>query len=210
MLVFLDESGDPGMKLDKGSSELFVVALVVFSDYGEAQRCDDAIHAHRKASGLADNFEFHCGLNSPRQREAFLGVIQEFDFKSHVFALNKRKATGPGFQYKSPLYKWTAKTTFENARAFLDDAKVIIDGCGDRQFRRELTAYLRKHVNDSGTPRPTIREVVIQPSHKNNLLQVADYVASVSARALTGKRDGARLRRTYLQHREGSFRVWPP
>jgi hypothetical protein len=30
MLVFIDESGDPGFKLDGGSSPVFVAAMVIF------------------------------------------------------------------------------------------------------------------------------------------------------------------------------------
>lgn len=32
MLVFIDESGDPGLKIDAGSSKYFVVALIVVID----------------------------------------------------------------------------------------------------------------------------------------------------------------------------------
>ncbi|MDP2952974.1 MAG: DUF3800 domain-containing protein [Chloroflexota bacterium] len=35
MLVFVDESGDPGLKLEQGSSTHFVVALVIFEDHDE-------------------------------------------------------------------------------------------------------------------------------------------------------------------------------
>ena len=40
MLVFVDESGDPGMKLGAGSSDLFVLTAVLFQDRDEALRCD--------------------------------------------------------------------------------------------------------------------------------------------------------------------------
>ena len=32
MLVFIDESGDAGFKLDRGSTNVFAVAMVVFDD----------------------------------------------------------------------------------------------------------------------------------------------------------------------------------
>ena len=35
MLVFVDESGDPGLKPEQGSSTHFVVALVIFEDHDE-------------------------------------------------------------------------------------------------------------------------------------------------------------------------------
>ena len=47
MLVFLDESGDPGMKLQQGSSEYFFVTLVIFEDNEEALRADHHISGLR-------------------------------------------------------------------------------------------------------------------------------------------------------------------
>ncbi len=32
MLVFIDDSGDPGFKFEKGSSKYFVIALVIFKE----------------------------------------------------------------------------------------------------------------------------------------------------------------------------------
>ena len=207
MLVFLDESGDPGMNVERGASELFVVALVTFKGPAEAQRCDDAIAEHRRSIGVPSGFEFHFSQNSRRQREALLSAISDCDFQTHVFALNKKAAGRLGFTTKAAC-NWTTKRTFENAREFLSDARVVIDGSGDRQFRRQLTAYLRQEVNRPSEVR-VIRDVRIQPSHQNNLLQLADYVASISAQALNAKADGERLRRTYLRNREGSFGLWP-
>lgn len=208
MLVFIDESGDGGMKLDKGSSPYFVVALVAFPDPVEAQRCDNAVSAHRVTANLPREFEFHCAENSPRQREAFLRAVHEFDFRSYVFALDKRKAAGPDFRYTDTVYRSTARRVLELASASLVGAKVVLDGSGNRYFRRELTAYLRREINTGGAPR-AIHEVRIQPAHQNNLLQVADYVASINARAIAGKADGARLKREYLSRQEAAFRVGP-
>ena len=43
MLVFIDESGDPGFRIAKGSSPVFVVAMVVFADRVAATRTQDIV-----------------------------------------------------------------------------------------------------------------------------------------------------------------------
>jgi len=59
MLVFIDESGDPGLKLDSGSSEYFIVTLVAFEDNAEALAADQRIQQlkgerpDKKASALS-------------------------------------------------------------------------------------------------------------------------------------------------------------
>ena len=65
-----------------------------------------------------------------------------------MFALDKdpEKLYGRRFDFKESLYKYCAGLTFENAKPYLDNAIVVIDECGDRKFRDELAAYLRKRV----------------------------------------------------------------
>ena len=127
-----------------------------------------------------------------------------------MFALNKdpAKLYGPGFEYKESLYKYVAGLTLENAKPYLDNAKVVIDKSGDRKFRDGLAVYLRRRVRDEGG-RKLIRSVKIQRSAGNNLLQLADYVASVSNRAISKKLDGVELRRKYLATHELSHQIWP-
>ncbi len=43
MHVFIDDSGDPGFKLNKGSSSHFVIAMVIFDDELEIEKTAVAI-----------------------------------------------------------------------------------------------------------------------------------------------------------------------
>ncbi len=43
MLVFIDESGDPGFKVAKGSTPIFAVAMVLFDNARNAQATDQVI-----------------------------------------------------------------------------------------------------------------------------------------------------------------------
>src|SRR5581483_9549389 len=121
MLAFLDESGDPGRKIDRGSSQYFVVALVVFNDLAEATRCDTRISLLRRELNRDDHFEFHFSDNSHRIRLAFLEAVAPYDFFFHAFVLNKdpSKLFGRGFDFKESLYKYVCGLVFENAKPHL-------------------------------------------------------------------------------------------
>ena len=80
MLAFIDESGDSGFKLEKGSSPYFVVALVMFEDHEEAEACDHRIGLLRRELGYPPDFEFHFAHNSHRVRLAFLQAVAPYDF----------------------------------------------------------------------------------------------------------------------------------
>jgi hypothetical protein len=206
--VFVDESGDGGMRFERGSSAFFAIGLVVFDDDAEATRCDLAIGQLKVRMGLPSAFEFHFSENSDRQRRAFLEAVTRFRFETHVFVVNKALTTGPGLRIKESLHKWTTRMAFENAASFLNDATIVIDGSGDRAFRRELSAYLRRRLNDGAAVGP-IGSVKLQPAHQNHLLQLADYVVSVSTRRLNQHRKSSDLHREFLRMHERSIRIWP-
>jgi hypothetical protein len=209
MLVFVDESGDTGRKLERGSSSHLTVALVVFRNHDEALRCDDRIVRLRAELKKPSTFEFHFSHNSDRIRLAFLEAIAPCDFTYHAVSLNKdpAKLWGKGFQFKESLYKYTCRLVFENAKPFLDHATVVIDGSGERRFRQELQAYLKARMNEP-SGRTAIAKVKIQRSTSNNLLQLADYVAGVVNRQVQRKPRATEFQR-WIAVRQSSLRVWP-
>lgn len=58
MLVFTDDSGDPGFKLQKGSSPVFVIALVIFDDSLIAEEVSLVVKKLRRELKVPDRFEF--------------------------------------------------------------------------------------------------------------------------------------------------------
>ena len=97
---------------------------------------------------LPKDYEFHFMSNSRKVRLAFLEAVAPYDFFYHAFALNKdpSKLYGAGFNFKGPLYKYVCGLVFQNAKPYLADATVIIDKSGDREFRNQLAAYLRRKM----------------------------------------------------------------
>lgn len=211
MLVFIDESGDPGRKIEQGSSPLFVVALVVFNENTEAEACDQRIDLLRHELGWSAESEFHFSRNSDRQRCTFLEAVARYEFFYYGFVLNKdpAKLWGEGFEHKESLYKFTCNLVFENARNKLQNATVVIDESGNREFKAQLERYLKRRMTlEDGTC--LIRKLKMQRSSSNNLLQLADYVAGVIHRSASGRmgRSGTDYRR-YIAHREIDVQVWP-
>jgi len=206
MLVFIDESGDAGLKINSGSSKYFVITLVAFEDHDDAQAADRRIES-LKAKFKLSTGEFHFNSLSGVDRRRFLQSVAQCNFIYFGIVINKEKLTGKGFNYKESFYKYTCGLVFENAKAHLNNAIVVIDGSGSRDFRKQLGAYLRKRVSDdSGSC--LIKKVKIQDSRGNNLLQLADMICGALARSYSKKRD-ARTCRTLIKHREIYVQFWP-
>ena len=204
MLVFIDESGDMGRKIDQGSSRYFVVTLVLFEDNEEAIACDQRIGLLRKELRLSESYEFKFQKMRRDLREAFLKAVLPYSFFYFGVVINKdpKKLYGEGFIVKESFYKYACSLVFENAKPHLKDATVIIDGSGSREFKRQLQYYLKKKTDG------VIRKVKIQSSHSNNLIQLADLVAGSIHRSF-GKKIDKNSYRPIIKSREMKVQVWP-
>lgn len=208
MLVFVDESGDPGMRLGTGATAYFTIALVVFEDHDDATACDQRIGLLRRELSLPSDFEFHFHDNHPNLRKTFLSTVAPYDFFYFGIVLDKSLLTGPGFQFKESFYKYASRLVFENAKPYLRNATVIFDESGSATFKMQLARYLRRQVNSSERP-GLIEKVKVQSSSKNNLLQLADMIAGSLGRAcLEGKTDQLDYWKI-VRHREIYVQRWP-
>ncbi|NLG42006.1 MAG: DUF3800 domain-containing protein [Phycisphaerae bacterium] len=188
MLVFVDESGDAGMKPDRQSSPYFVVTAVLFEDHEEAQACDRLIDKLRGRLEVGAAAEFHFSKSRRQIREQFLQHAARFGFSYLAVVLNKRKLTGPGFRYKSSFYKYTVNLVFQNAKAYLRDAIVVLDRSGGEEFRAQLARYLAKKVNAREGPK-AVRKVKTERSHNNNLLQACRHGVRGRRTVVSGRQD---------------------
>lgn len=72
----------------------------------------------------------------------------------------------------------------------LNDARIVIDGSGDRTFRKQLQSYMRKEL-----PPGAMKKLDFKDSRKDHLVQLADMCAGAIARSYRDDRaDPARWR----------------
>lgn len=207
MLVFIDESGDSGLKIGKGSSRYFTIAMVVFEENEEATRCDQRIELLKSELGWEGNSEFHFKNNSIKVRESFFKAIMPYNFFFYGFVINKdpKKLWGDGFKNKESFYKYACGLVFENAKDKLKNAIVLIDKSGNMDFRRQLGKNLRRKIN---IQEKIIKKVKMQKSQSNNLLQLADYVAGAINRSLSNRKNSKKFRKM-ISAREIKVQIWP-
>lgn len=207
MLAFVDESGDCGMSGKKGSSRFFVVTTVLFEDNDSASECDECISNLRSKLRLHRNYEFHFNKCHNRVKERFLKGVLNQDFLYLSVVLNKSKLWGEGFQDKESFYKYTANLVFQNAKPQLSNATIVIDKCGEREFRQSLSKYLKRRINQGG--REIIKKVRMEPSHSNNLLQLTDMITGAVSRSFRLDKADRWAFRRIVRPRELRVQVWP-
>ena len=209
MLVFVDESGDTGLKVTQGSSKYFVISLVVFRDDKKALLCDNEITKLKEGLGKSSSFEFHFQDNSEKIRQAFLETISthSFIYFSVVIDKNPAKLVGDGFAVKESFYKYACQMVFTNAKPYLDDASVIIDKSGSPTFQKSLKRYLNIKTYDDNK-KNIIKKLKQQNSHSNNLLQLADYISGIINRKFQAKKGWDRYYKQ-IKSKEVSVQKWP-
>ena len=95
MLVFIDDSGDAGFKLDKGSSKHFVIACVIFDDNLDAEEAALIIKRLRRSLHWRDDHEFKFNKTSKAIRLAFLNEVKGCKFRIRAIVADKSTIRSP-------------------------------------------------------------------------------------------------------------------
>lgn len=176
MLVFIDDSGDPGFKLEKGSSAIFVISCVIFDDELEAEKTAVAIKELRRDLKFPDEVEFKFSKSRRKIREKFLKKINPFQFKVRSLVIKKSLIRSEELKNnKNSFYSYAIKSLLKYSNDSIIEAKVRIDGSGDRRFRRNFLTYLRKQLNTNH--KKIMENCQLIDSKSNVLIQMVDMVA---------------------------------
>jgi hypothetical protein len=177
VLVFIDESGDSGFRLDKGSTPVFAVALAAFGTHDEAGRCDAIIRETLEALKVKPEFKFSKAHG--KVRDAFFGAVLGCDFRVRALVVQKELIrSGRLRSRKDEFYQFFVKTMLKFDDGLLQNARIVIDGSGERTFRRDLKNHLVRH-----TAPGAIRDVRLKSSHGDPLVQLADMCVGAVARS---------------------------
>lgn len=176
MLVFIDDSGDPGFKIDKGSTKFFVISLIIFDDELEAEKTAIAIKELRRSLKFPDDMEFKFNKSSKNVREKFLRTINPFCFKIRSLTIDKGLIRSDELKRnKNSFYSYAIKMVLKHSNNSILNAKVKIDGSGDRIFRKSFLSYLRRQLNSRH--KRIIKNCKLVNSKGNVLIQMADMIA---------------------------------
>lgn len=181
MLIFIDDSGDPGFKLGDGSSDYFVISLLIFDDHLEAEKMAVAIKTLRRNLGFPDTVEFKYAKSRPKVRAAFMKEIRQYDFRIRSIVVNKNLIYSRELQTKKEaFYAYFIKSVIKYSEGTIENAKIRIDGSGDRSFKQQFKNYLRKELNQGELK--VMKNCKFLDSKSDVLIQAADMVAGATRR----------------------------
>jgi hypothetical protein len=188
MHLFLDESGDTGFKFRRGSTLVFVIALVVVDD---PTPLDQAVERLRQQYTLPSRDEFKFSETADRLKERFFRGIQGHNFHIRAIVIDKTMIYSERLREKHWFYNYVTKLVLKHDDGLIYEATLVVDkrlpGIANRQ---DFNTYLRRELN-SGHRR--IKEIKHRDSARENLLQVADMVVGAIHRQYGPKQDASFL-----------------
>lgn len=202
MLVFLDDSGDPGFKIKKGSSPCFVIALVIFDDNLEAEICAVEIKKLRRELGMSDRFEFRFSKCCDKFRRIFLERVCKFQFRVRAIVMRKDSIYSEKLRgSKESFYNFSIRMVLEHSFGRIKNARLKMDGHGNRELRRELLTYLRWQLQTAKSTAQTLKDIRMVDSKSDVLVQLADMVAGTIRRSSEGQKQDAVVCRKIIERR---------
>jgi hypothetical protein len=137
MLVFIDESGDPGFRVNRGSTPIFVAAMVIFNTRDDALATERTIRAAADRMRLKSVFKFN--KSNGRIRDEFFRTIRQCPFMVRAIVVQKKLIYSPHLKTdKDNFYRFFVRQMLTHDSGLLDGARIVIDGSGDRVFRQTL------------------------------------------------------------------------
>jgi hypothetical protein len=185
MFVYVDESGDAGFKIGKGSSEYFVVSTVVIPDPLPLTLGLDEL---RESLGLPARFEFKFLSSNESRRRAVFEEIRRHDISIRGFVVNKRLLLDRNeFRSNGYFYGSLLTRALNESKSDFVEATITIDKVmGSKAKMQTLTSSLRQalqenvELSDSVAAR-RVKEILYKDSKSDPMIQVADMVAGAIA-----------------------------
>lgn len=207
MHIYIDETGDTGFKLQKGSSQIFSITMIIFHDPGEIEKICHAVGKLQKKYKFNKNQEWKFTKTSPARRIEFLKTISPFDFRIQSVVMMKKNITGKILTTnKNNFYNYTCKLVLQYALKNISNAKIIFDKCGNKEFYTSMRKYFR---NKCGIDQSRIKEIKCKDSHKEIPLQIADMIAGSIGRKFNEKKSDRYEYFNIIQNRIDNLFVFP-
>jgi hypothetical protein len=197
MLVFIDDSGDAGFKIEKGSSRFFVISAVIFNDNLEAEKVAVAIKELKRKLKFPDGVEFKFNKSRRHTREEFFEAISDFKFSVRSLVVDKKIIRSAELKNnRNSFYSYAIKMLLKYNNHSIVNASIKIDGSGDRVFRKTFVAYLRKEINSDSAK--IIEHCKLVDSKKNVLIQMADMIAGSIRRSYDVSKSDAKIYKSII------------
>lgn len=172
MIIFIDESGDPGFKIEKGSSRYFVISCIIFSNDIFVTQTINTIMDFKKNLKVSNYYELKFNKLNRSERVEFLKKVDRNHFSIITLIADKashrieNNTARSWFEYNSLLLELLKHIPSKSKKI-----EICIDGSMNKTHKRILKSYLRKNL----LPKSSLKLQILD-SRSNVLIQMVDVI----------------------------------
>ncbi|MGD9486396.1 MAG: DUF3800 domain-containing protein [Calditrichaceae bacterium] len=183
--VFIDESGDPYLDVEKpGVSSFFVLSAVIVPSEDLdplIKRAREIINVHFNQGEMKSS---SVGKNHTR-RKNILSSMATVPFKHYSQVIDKSEIlTDSGLSYKKSFVKFINRTMYQRLFKTFPYLHVIADEHGTSDFMNEFGRYIQRRIPNTLFETSSFQ---FGNSKEHPLIQFSDMVAGSIARVYSGK-----------------------
>jgi hypothetical protein len=194
MIIYIDESGDSGFKIEKGSSRYIVISAVIFKREKDAQIVVDKINEYKKKLKYSSSYEFKFNKTNKKIILGFLKSIGRCDFEIYSVIVDK---TGINLFHnvsKRKVYDYLLTVLLDKCASTKEITHIQLDGTAERALTNSIKTHLRNNLTNK-------IEFKFVNSATDSLIQVADIVVGSVKRSYDSKKGDAFLYIKMLEKR---------
>lgn len=145
-------------------------------------------------------------IMSDKKSQNTLETVVRFDFKVRALVIDKTLLRSDELRSsKNSFYSYAIKMLLKHSDNSIINARIKLDGSGDRTFRRSFELYLRKSLNLAD--KKIIGNLKFTDSKSNTLIQLADMIAgSIRRNYEDTKLDRALYKKIIQKHIENEWK----
>ncbi|GMO63913.1 MAG: DUF3800 domain-containing protein [Rickettsiales bacterium] len=166
MYLFIDESGDPGFV--NSLTKYFVISAVIV-EKENIEQISKKINEIKNYFNIPKTAEIKFSKSNDRLKEHFYNIIKDTNFTTKSIIVKKDSIFSDYLKTKNEkFYNLMLKMLIDNIK-LAENTSIVIDGKSNIIMKAKLKKYINKN---------NIKKIEFNNSKSNNLLQLADMIAS--------------------------------
>lgn len=174
MFIYIDDSGDPGFKLGKGSSDFFAIAAVYFKDDKEESAAVQKITDLKTILGWQQRREFKFRKANAKIKHYFFNHLATANFKAIVVLADKKNITDKTLRRNASLFYNHIIIAALRRIPNPTDLHIYIDGESGCEYRRKVKTFFRKNLEQHN-----LTQLKYFDSKDSELIQLADMIVGL-------------------------------
>lgn len=170
MIIFIDESGDSGFKIEKGSSAYLIISLIVFYTEKDRQNTVEKISMYKKRIKYPSSYEFKFSKTKKSIIVGFLKSTSRCQYSIKSIIVDKKEL---GISKRVPrikIYNYLLVLLLGRILDKNERTEIRLDGVAEKEFRKAVQAYLRKNLKEMKINLKMVN------SKSDVLIQLADII----------------------------------